>query len=188
MGSEELISRVREGISVEDALAAFVAACNRRDTLFITEAWFSPYARRLRERLSDPITADEAHVLRELLRERISFGSALDWLSRKPMPWTDYLAWRAQETERLANVQLEREFFPWKDVEAWRANMKSPQKETARPHPLEPSQCPRCQKPLTWIYFSSPPWTWQALCGTAGWLAVCDECHLQVDFKLTVMS
>jgi hypothetical protein len=37
---------------------------------------------------------------------------------------------------------------------------------------------------LTWVRFVSPAWTWKALCGCAGWLTICERCHLQVDFLL----
>lgn len=47
---------------------------------------------------------------------------------------------------------------------------------------------PRCQQPLTWIYFSSPAWTWSKLCRRAGWLGICDPCHIQVEFDLVVMN
>lgn len=188
MSSEELISRIVPGLSVDEALAAFVAACNRRDTLFITEAWFRPRAERLRLGLSNPITEDEAHVLRELVRERTTFEQVFDWMDRRPMSWAEYLEWRAAETERLRNVRMERGIFPWEDVEAARADTKL-QEDVRRDEPFDGTGvCPRCGDPLTWVYFSSPAWTWRALCGRAGWLGLCDRCHLQVDFKLTMMN
>jgi hypothetical protein len=51
--------------------------------------------------------------------------------------------------------------------------------------------CPGCGRPpeaLTWIYFASPGWTWEQLCGRAGWLLVCKPCHLQVEFYLEAMN
>jgi hypothetical protein len=51
--------------------------------------------------------------------------------------------------------------------------------------------CPGCDRPeseLTWLYFSSPAWTWRRLCGRAGWLVLCRPCHLQVDFFLERMN
>ncbi len=173
---------------MEEALAAFVAACNRRDTLFITKAWFQPRAERLRRGLSDPITAEEAHVLRELLRERVTFDVVFGWMDRRPMSWTDYLDWREAELKRQAMLRMERGIFPWEDVAASREDTKLQIGALAKHARPEPRPCPRCQKPLTWIYFSSPPWTWRMLCGRAGWIAVCDDCHLQVDFKLTMMN
>jgi len=188
MNSEELISKIVPGITVDEALAAFVAACNRRDTLFITEAWFSPHAERLRRGLSNPITEDEAHMLRELVRERVSFGAVFDWMDRKPMSWAEYTERQAAEAERSTALRMETGIFPWEDVEAARANTQL-QEKARRDSPFEGTGvCPRCGEPLTWVYFSSPAWTWRAMCGRAGWLGLCDPCHLQVDFDLTVIS
>ena len=50
--------------------------------------------------------------------------------------------------------------------------------------------CPICGKPsekLTWIRFSSPDWTWEKLCGRAGKLSICSDCHSQVEFICTDM-
>ncbi len=51
--------------------------------------------------------------------------------------------------------------------------------------------CPSCATPpanLEWFYYSSPASTWAKMCGRAGWLTVCDECHLQVDFFVELMN
>jgi HEAT repeat protein len=51
--------------------------------------------------------------------------------------------------------------------------------------------CPVCSKPadqLAWFFFSTPPETWRALMGRAGWMTVCDDCHIQVDFFGGILS
>lgn len=56
---------------------------------------------------------------------------------------------------------------------------------------LQREACPKCQaaaETLTWFYCRSPKETWPALCGVAGWMAVCDRCHVQVNFLSEVMS
>jgi hypothetical protein len=53
------------------------------------------------------------------------------------------------------------------------------------------SPCPKCNTPaerLAWFYFSSPEQDWRALAGRAGWMTVCDQCNLQVDFSVEVLS
>jgi hypothetical protein len=79
--------------------------------------------------------------------------------------------------------------FPWEDVEASRRNTRLQQK-----HPVTDgkekylsaaSACPGCQTPpdeLTWFYFESPRKTWEMLCGTAGWMVVCDNCHRLISY------
>jgi hypothetical protein len=41
---------------------------------------------------------------------------------------------------------------------------------------------------LEWIYFSSPKWTWEHLCGRAGWLLWDPEAKRQHGFILTRMN
>ena len=85
--------------------------------------------------------------------------------------------------------------FPWPDVEAARANRK-----LQKQHPSTQIQdslgqakpCPKCHTEpaqLTWFYFETPAWTWGIyLCGRAGWLSLCEPCHVQVDFFEEIMS
>jgi hypothetical protein len=85
--------------------------------------------------------------------------------------------------------------FPWEDVEAARKNQR-----LQREHPVAEGQqrytatakaCPQCHTAagqLSWFYFESPAETWEHLCGRAGWMTVCDRCHLQVDFFRQVMN
>jgi hypothetical protein len=52
-------------------------------------------------------------------------------------------------------------------------------------------KCPGCGRSaseLSWVYFSSPAWTWEQLCGRAGWLVICRPCHLQVEHFLVEMN
>ena len=39
-----------------------------------------------------------------------------------------------------------------------------------------------------WIYFTSPEWTWRALCGREGWLLYDPETKAQFEFFMTVMN
>lgn len=39
-----------------------------------------------------------------------------------------------------------------------------------------------------WIYFESPGWTWENLCGRAGWLLYDPESGEQYEFLIEVMS
>lgn len=88
------------------------------------------------------------------------------------------------------------EEFPWEDVEAARGRTSLQAEhdaDQARAGYLKWAKpCPNCGAPperLSWFYFRSPEWTWQEdLCGRAGWMTVCDPCHVQVDFFMEVMS
>ncbi|MBK8293722.1 MAG: hypothetical protein IPK93_02705 [Solirubrobacterales bacterium] len=41
---------------------------------------------------------------------------------------------------------------------------------------------------IKWIYFRSPPSTWEGLCGREGWLLIDPETCFQFDFSMTVMN
>ncbi len=85
--------------------------------------------------------------------------------------------------------------FPWPDVDAARNRRRLQEKHevaAAKDHYRTQAQaCPKCgkaAKDLDWFYSESPAWTWQNLCGRAGWMSVCDDCHLQVDFFLEILN
>jgi hypothetical protein len=53
------------------------------------------------------------------------------------------------------------------------------------------SSCPRCKTSadqLSWYFYTSPDQDWQALAGRAGWITVCEGCHIQVDFFIFIMN
>lgn len=187
--SECLIQRIQAGLPKADALAAFLAACNQPDTMFITDRWIKPKLERLQPLLSDPISDSQAVALRELAAEKTRFDDVFDWLERCPaMSWPDYWLLREKEEVQRRQKMMEEGILPWTDVEASRTNEDL--QRAARETNTMPAgrTCLRCHQPLTWLYFQSPAWTWAKLCGRAGWLGVCDPCHLQIDFVLCVMN
>jgi hypothetical protein len=84
--------------------------------------------------------------------------------------------------------------YPWEDVDKARHNRRLQRNHppgeadkyrgTAKPCPM----CGKVSRELAWFYFESPKRTWENLCGRAGWMTVCDACHVQVDFFLEVMN
>jgi len=51
--------------------------------------------------------------------------------------------------------------------------------------------CPVCgahPAELSWFWFESPAWTWEMLCGRAGWVSFCDRDLRQVDFIVEMMN
>jgi hypothetical protein len=106
---------------------------------------------------------------------------------------------KAKKAYHFAVIEPEdfegRDGYPWPDVEEARDNVR-----LQRGHPIEEGYrnylaaakpCPQCQaapEQLSWFYFSSPSATWKDLCGTSGWMTVCDRCHLQVNYFMEVMS
>jgi hypothetical protein len=175
MKSADLIAAVAPGLSTDEALRAFVAACKRHDTLFITDRCFAPRKEKLLALLSDPITADEAHVLRELLWQRNPFEVAFDWLAEKPLSWEEYQKAKTAMAEHNRWRTMAEGIFPWEDVDACRvlgSDASRPADQPMHSH-LHNKTCPCCSALLRWIFFRSPTWTWRKLCGGAGWLGLC---------------
>jgi len=86
-------------------------------------------------------------------------------------------------------------YFPLEDVEAC-LNGTTPSivkhlsvhyiKDNANRRP-----CPLCGKPsekLKWIYFDSPKWTWENLCGRCGPMSICPDCGCLVEFICILMN
>ena len=48
--------------------------------------------------------------------------------------------------------------------------------------------CQDCGEKLVELCFSSPSWTWKALCGRGGHMTICPNCPQQVDFELEIMN
>lgn len=49
--------------------------------------------------------------------------------------------------------------------------------------------CEICgKKSLVEIYFKSPSYTWEKLCGRAGEMILCTDCKRQVKFRVTMMN
>lgn len=71
-------------------------------------------------------------------------------------------------------------YFPWNDVMSCVNNETSPM--------VRDMKCPLCGKKVKWIKFCSPAWTWEELCGREGQLALCLDCHLQLEFFCTCMN
>jgi len=86
-------------------------------------------------------------------------------------------------------------YFPWDDVLASKNHTRSEERHSVedaqKKYLRRASPCPQCGVPaerLSWIYLLSPEWTWQTFCGKAGWITVCDECKLQIDFFPEIMN
>ncbi|HMU28430.1 MAG TPA: hypothetical protein PKA56_06220 [Solirubrobacterales bacterium] len=88
--------------------------------------------------------------------------------------------------------------FPREDVEACLRNEKMQQEANSDGSPSGQSQAMETSRlgaieagapeRIRWIYFESPEWTWQNLCGRSGWLLIDPETIDQYDFVMTMMN
>lgn len=201
--------RLEVGLSPEAAIAAFQAACNQgADRLFITDSWFAPFRLRLLSALPPSLTEALVAALQDAVYKRRPLQAVVDFVEQQPITWEEFAQWDADREHRLHLQRARQGYFPWPDVEASANDEELQRRHRSHGQSQAPAilnlsgrtesdvranarNCPGCGRPaseLTWLYFSSPAWTWQQLCGRAGWLVVCTPCHLQVDFFLELMN
>ncbi len=89
----------------------------------------------------------------------------------------------ARELEAQINTsKVSRDiYFPWEDV--LHSMCEFPEKVRK-----SETFCPICGKNYVELYFSSPDWTWQQLCGRAGTMKICIDCMKQAHFHLELMN
>lgn len=206
---DDMEDELQIGLSADETLARFVGACNRgADRLFITESWFAPFRARLLAALPKDLSAALVEALRDAQYKRRPLETVVQFVEQQPMTWPEFEQWRVERAHEWHLEHARTGFFPWKDVEAsendeqlQRVHFSERDCEAPAMLHLEGGQrvalrndardCPGCGREpsdLKWVYFSSPDWTWRQLCGRAGWLVICEACHMQVDFFLDRMN
>lgn len=104
--------QIAAGISVETTLRVFRDSVNKPHTIFSTDHWLSPKLDRLRELLSEPITADQAEALLDVLYQRHWMGELIEWLESPPIAWQDFFKYpERQEAEEAYEAPPLR--LPW---------------------------------------------------------------------------
>jgi len=87
-----------------------------------------------------------------------------------------------------------RRIFPKEDVERCRRAAirgRRQASEAVLEQAFVMEECPGCRKPpeqQEWFFFESPAWTWEKLCGRAGWMSYCARCDNQINFIVTMMN
>src|SRR4030095_312857 len=113
--SQNSIDTIVPGLDPAAAVCIFERCCNTSSTLFVTDRWFAPRKAQLLEFLTDPITADEAEVLRSVIRQQISLEDAIQWISGERMPWAEYIERERLGSEKRRLSSIHTCFFPWAD-------------------------------------------------------------------------
>ena len=81
---------------------------------------------------------------------------------------------------QIKNNQSNYEDMPWEDIA--KSMLTMPVSVI-----FNYDTCPKCDSSRTQLYFQSPEWTWQNLCGRAGHMVICPICRTQ-DFHLEIMN
>ena len=182
------------GFSPQETIDVFLAEYKyslSRDGLPINESLFAPFRNRLVAALPDALTLHLMVVLQDAAINRRPLEEVVQYVEQ-------------QRVEEEHKHQLgRRSFFPWEDIEACQNDKHRSQLKTNAPAFLilgrtdqdncldQAGNCPSCGRhgsDLSLIYFSSPAWTWEKLCGRAGWLVLCELCRIQVAFFCEVMN
>ena len=80
-------------------------------------------------------------------------------------------------------------FYPWDDVVACKERIIEEGDSILLPSLfIKSNRCYKCLRKTFWVNFRSPSWTWQKLCGRAGFLEICPHCVAQIHFELVGMN
>jgi len=109
--------RIAAGVPVEEALAAFRDGVNRPGTIFSTDHWLLPKLQRLRELFNDPITADQAKALLDVLYQRHWMRDLMEWLEAPPMPWSEFFEYREVQQRYRKLHEREEAWEQWLQFE-----------------------------------------------------------------------
>lgn len=74
------------------------------------------------------------------------------------------------------DVNKDSDFFNWEDVTT------SMRRNYQRVERLN-EKCGSCHHYLYSIWFVSPDWTWEQMCGTAGDMTICPYCSKQIEYQ-----
>lgn len=208
------LDKLRAGISINRAIEVSLGACNKYDTLFITDRWVQPRLDRLRTLLSEPLTEEQAEALRDAVMRRGLLDDVIEWLSGTTGSWPTFnrgKKWLASETQKRALAETDAELDRLKKLavaeemelkkrgivrwQALRDNLelqeKYPADGAAERYGSKARSCPGCGASpdmLRWFWYTTPPITWAMKMGRAGWMTCCKRCDLQIDFFIAMMN
>jgi hypothetical protein len=181
----------------QEALRIYQATLNQPDTLFAIDDLLPQRLKQMRERLHDPITADEACALNDVLYRRRTFTDMIAWLRDEPVSWDGFAArekFRDEEDDRQLEEYLKQQDELWAKGLV-RTGPKLSQEELAeyaREYiaSAEAHSCPRCgtlPEHQEWYVYSDPPSCWRH--SGSGVASRCKFCRLEeVNFFIGILS
>lgn len=183
---------ISTGLPREAALRIFTASVNQPDTLFSIDALLPEKLSQMRELLHDPITADEADALTDVLYKRKRFTDMIAWLRDEPVAWDGYFLrenFRAGKTDRRLAEYLKQQDEEWtRGIGKYLAKVSPEEVASAKAACLGKARpCRQCGTPaefLEWSWYQSPPSGWRHF--SAGWKTHCNFCLHRVDLFISV--
>ena len=161
-----------------------------------SELWTSTskaaYRARVENVLDDPPTPDQRLALAEIVSRTRPLEQLFDWHARPELAWDQFK--RLADWLRDDFLEGRSEHFSWDVIAAatTRSFSGGYRPLRAENHYLPSARpCPSCNRApaqLKWFYYCTSEETWSMLHGRAGWLTICEPCHVQVDFFCELMS
>lgn len=156
----------------------------------------------MREHLHDPITADEAAAINDVLFRRRRWVDMMAWLHEPDVSWENHFVrekFRAEEADRRLREYLILEDKKWA-ANGFRhagdltfdsrlsaeklAEQETKWMEDAKIYYLDRAKpCPHCGTPpehLEWLRYENPPSCWRTI--FSGWKTRCRFCLREVDY------
>jgi hypothetical protein len=171
-------TRIAAGLPREEALRLYESSVNQADTLFAYLPSLPMKLDLMRALLHDPISADEAYALNDVLYRRLRFTDMVAWLKDEPISWDGYFVreefraeeadrqlieeWRQEAEDRANGIESQREklwdmSLPPEVLAEINANSKAGYLPRAHP-------CPDCGTPAEFLEWSRPGVNWQTRC------------------------
>jgi hypothetical protein len=186
--------RIRPGIPLEVALQSFRECVNQPGTIFSTDSWLLPNLELLHQLMHNPIIVDEAVALIDVLYQRHTMRTLIEWLKEEPVSWEGHFIRAALQVEEALSIRMEelrKLDEEWEHINH-ELDVSEAERESAKEmYSPQAMPCPSCGIPpehLEWLHYSSPPSTWANLCGLAGWKTRCRVCLREVGFFMTLRN
>jgi hypothetical protein len=103
---------ITTGMEREDALRIYAASVNQEDSLFTYLPSLPEKLNQMRGLLHDPISADEAYALNDVIYRRRRYCDMIAWLQDDPISWDGHFVrevFRAEESDRQLIEQWRKE-------------------------------------------------------------------------------
>jgi hypothetical protein len=124
-----------------DTALALLKTAFHEGLLSVRDSWWFPHREEwLRVRLSDPITADQAQALRDVVCNGVHLDEPIRWLDKhQDLTWQEFQDMRARIAEAAMAARAE-----WERQEIIRARDR--ETERAKRPPTPTPFCPTCER------------------------------------------
>lgn len=131
------------GTSVDTAIALLKNAFDKGALSVSDLWWFPPREERLRILLCDPITADQAQALRDVIFDQVHLDEPIRWLDKNPeLSWLQFRNMRDRIIERRVAERAEYERLAITRQREWKAKVALMPAKLPKPTPA----CPQCNR------------------------------------------